>query len=267
MSRKRKFKPIQFKEPAPKIKFNFKFLLVLWILILVGFFVFYMAASLVDSSTVKSNKISSIKTISDNNEISSENSSNLSDGNTSNISNPVPENKNKAGSAYLSRCIFIGNEILAKITIDDDIKSSKVLCDGTYNLNDIDIWKDHSFETDNIYLMLGFSEMETPSDSDLISRYEKVLNEVRSANKNSKIYVLSIPPVAAENTAPSNSSIDEFNSKLLNIANSIGVYYLDTNTFLKDNTGYISSEYIENDGLNNSAYYKIVDYIAGHTVD
>ena len=69
-------------------------------------------------------------------------------------------------------------------------------------------------------------------------------------------------------TSPiSNADINSFNEKLLDYANSNNMYYLDVNTYFKNENGMMPADLAENDGLHfkYSAYEKLSDYILSHT--
>ena len=208
---KKKFKPVQFdKNSQPKIRLSIKFILWVWILILVAFFLCYIIlANFTDTFIVTKNK----KSHSNNQTVAEEQSeSNQTSGNV----NPVPQSANKQGSSYLSNCTFAGDAILG----------------GLEN-----------------------------------SGVSTVLSKIKENCPNTNIYIMALPPVADNNTTVLNSAIDDFNSKLLATANAQGVYYIDTNTILKSNSGSISSDYYDADGLTDKAYDKITDYILSHTAE
>ena len=115
--------------------------------------------------------------------------------------------------------------------------------------------------------MLG-SDIGTSQIDDMVSNYTEFVKNVRGYLASADIYILQLPPVAEDSEKVSNSLINEFNTKLLTLANMTGVYCLDTNTALKNVDGTISEEYIdpESGKLTEKAFKKITDYILCHTV-
>ena len=65
-----------------------------------------------------------------------------------------------------------------------------------------------------------------------------------------------------------NELINEYNTKLLNMANTVGVNCIDTNTALKSVEGTLSAEYWSADTgtFTDEAYKTIAGYILTHTV-
>ena len=80
---------------------------------------------------------------------------------------------------------------------------------------------------------------------------------------------MQLPPVRDDaNATIGNGQINEFNTKLLTIANMNNVYCIDTNTALKGVDGALSDEYRDSGtgALTESAYKAIAGYILCHTV-
>lgn len=259
---KKKFKPVQFdNEPKPKIRFSFKFIVWLWILIVAAFFVCYIVlANFTDAFIVTKNKKSNTQN----------NSADVSEPQGTDLSydlyvNPVPQSANIQGSAYLSNCTFAGDMILSGLS-NSGVSDTHIKCGPSYILTNI-LDSGISVTDKNLYLMLGYTELgEQPSDS-LLTQYESVIKTFKENFPNTKIYIMALPPVTDTSTTVLNSSIDDFNSKLLTLADRYGFYYIDTNTILKNNTGYLSSNYFDSDGLTEAAYNKIVDHVLSHTVE
>lgn len=257
---KKKFKPVQFdKNSQPKIRLSIKLILWVWILILVAFFLCYITlANFTDTFIVTKNK----KSHSNNQTVAEEQSeSNQTSGNV----NPVPQSANKQGSSYLSNCTFAGDAILGGLE-NSGVSKNHIKCGPSFILTNIE--NSGLTVTDkNLYLMLGYTEIGEQASDALLSKYSTVLSKIKENCPNTNIYIMALPPVADNNTTVLNSAIDDFNSKLLATANAQGVYYIDTNTILKSNSGSISSDYYDADGLTDKAYDKITDYILSHTAE
>ncbi len=259
---KKKFKPVQFdKNSQPKIRLSIRFILWVWILILVAFFLCYLIlANFTDSFIVTKNK----KTNSNiNNQTVAEEQSNS--GQTSGNVNPVPQSANKQGNSYLSNCTFVGDAILSGLE-KNGVSKNHIKCGPSFVLTNIE--NSGLTVTDkNLYLMLGYTEIGEQASDALLSKYSSVLSKIKESCPNTKIYIMALPPVADNNTTVLNSAIDDFNSKLLAVANAQDVYYIDTNTILKGNSGSLSSDYYDADGLTDKAYNKITDCILSHTAE
>jgi hypothetical protein len=186
--------------------------------------------------------------------------------NVSLLANPVPQTDDKMGSAYLTNCLFIGDSILSGLSENSNVSSAHIKSGVSYILTNISADME-DFSSQNIYLMLGMTELEEQSADSLISTYDEVIRDFKVKYPDSDIYVLSLVPVSEDNMTLFNSTIDDFNSKLLSVANTESVHYVDINTALKDNAGYLSENYYESGSLNDAAYEKIIDYILYHTIN
>ena len=116
--------------------------------------------------------------------------------------------------------------------------------------------------------MLG-SDIGTSKMEDMISSYTEFVKNLRGYLTEADIYIMQLPPVRDDaNATIGNGLINEFNTKLLTIANMNNVYCIDTNTALKGVDGALSDEYRDpsTGALTESAYKAIADYILCHTV-
>lgn len=113
-----------------------------------------------------------------------------------------------------------------------------------------------------IIIMLGSNTMAAGTDYDVIvTQYKTLVEKLKTDCPNSKICVISIPPVTKNSSSAAsakinNSDIDSVNVKLENMAGSTGVAYLDFNKMLSNEDGYFMEEYAEMDGL----HFKGVTY-------
>ena len=78
--------------------------------------------------------------------------------------------------------------------------------------------------------MLGSNGIAWLSVSDMISYYSQFVDEIIKELPDTKIYILSVPPVTAEretadNEPILNSEIDKYNSELLKMADKKKIYY------------------------------------------
>lgn len=107
----------------------------------------------------------------------------------------------------------------------------------------------------HIIIMLGSNCLSPQTDLDDFSNgYRGLINTLKSDCPESKILVVSVPPVTADSSLASysgitNSIIDSGNAAIKSLCGELGVAYYDLNTELKDENGYFSSQYAEVDGL------------------
>jgi hypothetical protein len=165
------------------------------------------------------------------------------------IQNPVPQSE-IVDVSYLDSCCLVTDSTLFGMNgvgFSDVIGSSELTA---ANVNTTKVASSYGtvtvYETLKIkkpvtvYMMLG-SDIGVSSVDEMISEYMTLLNNLRASLPDMKIYVMQLPPVFDD--ADKNALINEYNNRLLELANSIGVYCIDTNTEFKDNDGNLKEEY------------------------
>lgn len=194
------------------------------------------------------------------------------------ITNPVSQSEAKSAD-YLSSCCLVTDSTLidmAKYTgLKDVIGSSELNAAGC---NTVAIESSYGTKSvyevlqakkpEIIYIMLG-SDIGTSKMEDMVSEYTEFVKNLRGYLTDADIYIMQLPPVRDDaNATIGNGVINEFNTKLLTIANMHNVYCIDTNTALKGVDGALSDEYRDSvtGELTEVAYKAIADYILCHTV-
>lgn len=116
-----------------------------------------------------------------------------------------------------------------------------------------------------IFIMLGSNTMGSGTNFDVIvTQYETMLKSLEQNCPDSKIVVISIPPVTTDSSLAvssniKNSDIISVNAKLKKMADSVGVDYFDLNGMLSDESGYFIKDYAEVDGLHfKGSTYKVL---------
>lgn len=200
------------------------------------------------------------------------------------IVNPVAESE-AADKSYFDSCVFIGDFIPYGMSSYEVVPATSVYASMSMNVSNADVQKvetqfgsmtvlealeKKSFE--NVYIMLGSNGAAWMSASDMYTDYIAFANKIKAACTNSRIFIVSVPPVTyskeqSKESPISNADINSFNEKLLDYANSNNMYYLDINTYFKDENGMMPADLAENDGLHFkfSAYEKLSEYILSHT--
>ena len=95
--------------------------------------------------------------------------------------------------------------------------------------------------------------------------YEKLLEEILSASPETKILLQSIFPVSASCKNLTNEMIDNANAVIREIAKKRELLYLDTQSVLRDEDGFLKKEYCySEDGihLTSAAYEAVLAYIS-----
>lgn len=266
----------------PFVKFNFWLMVIIFGLSFAVCFVLYMVAANLDdkffdfeSSQSQDSEISADNSadtdISENISDSAENDSSINS-----VVNPVPESE-RADDSYFDNAWILADSTLLDIkfntTIKNVIGSSQI---NAVNINETKLDSVYGNITayqnlqiinpETLYIMLG-SDIGTSSVDDMINSYSNFIADIKSSLPDTKIYIMQIPPVYTDSETLTNETVNDYNSRLIKLADSYSVYCIDTNTILKNNTGTLSDEYYssETNTLTSQAYSAVYEYILTHT--
>lgn len=282
MSKKKSIRRISNKKRVrPKVRFSIWGLLLIFVLSFATCFILYMVAANYneDFFSEEFEKVvveeKSGKSSSEGN--NTDNGDGQEQGNKPSLTNPISQSEAKETS-YLSECCLVTDSTLIDMAKYTDLKDLVGSSDLTaIGCNAITITSSYGDKTayeivqikkpGRVYVMLG-SDIGISSVDDMISSYTSFIKNLRGYLPNSDIYIMQLPPVRDDDSSVNNSKINEFNTKLLTIANTNDVYCIDTNTALKGVDGKLSEEFRspETGVLTESAYKTIADYILCHTV-
>lgn len=198
------------------------------------------------------------------------------------IENPVPESA-AMSQTYFGKCIFVGDSITVGLSDYQLVPMKNVIAEIGMNIEKINTetmqtaYGDTTVldaltqsEPENVYIMLGSNGIAWLTIEDMIEEYSEFTKSVRNALPDTNIYILSIPPVtAARETAETpiaNADINEYNSRLLDLANQNGYYYVDVHSALVGADGTFPTEDAAEDGMhfNKTTYDKMLKYILSH---
>lgn len=123
---------------------------------------------------------------------------------------------------------------------------------------------------DNVYILFGANAMVLyPEDDDFIAQFAEMLVQLRaSLHPNVAYYVQTITPVTLDNDRGfDNARIQRLNDRLAKMAYENGVYFIDLQEVLADESGVLKEEYAGGDGFHLSplAYEVWIDYLITHT--
>ena len=203
-------------------------------------------------------------------------------------SKPVPKSK-EVNESYFDDVVFFGDSLTYGMTSYFPVNSDRIIaCKGTTisamlgdtvltgkeDLGKVDpINEVKKLEPRKIYIMLGINGLAWMTPQQVIADYEELLSKMMLENPESEIYVQSIFPVSKfkEQTDDrySNSKIDEINASLLELCGEKNIYFLDTNSLLKNYNNEMDSRYTNvSDGIhiNKDGYELWFDYLKTHTV-
>ena len=112
-----------------------------------------------------------------------------------------------------------------------------------------------SLQPKHIIIMLGSNALSSRTDfDDFENSFNGLITKLKSACPQSKICVVSVPPVTANSSAASytgvtNTIIDTANASIKKVAKDLSVIYYDLNSVLKDANGCFNEQYAELDGM------------------
>lgn len=108
---------------------------------------------------------------------------------------------------------------------------------------------------EHINIMLGSNGLgPNASVSEMIKDYKELIAALREVTPDSKICVISVPPITKDSSAADAAGItkkmvDDTNKQIKKMCTEINVPYFDLNSYLSDDEGYFKKEYAEPDGL------------------
>ena len=269
------------KKNKPKVRFSIWMLITIFALTFASCFVIYMIAANIDDNFFN-NQFSTV--IEDSNIDNSkgtepaESTEDTSEGQDVPeqiaIQNPVPASA-AMDISYLENCCLVTDSTLLGMNSYgfSDILGSESLSAasvGTEKISSsygtVTVYETLKIKKPmNVYIMLG-SDIGVSSVDDMISSYMTLVSSLKNSMPDMKIYIMQLPPAYGD--TEKNALINEYNTRLLELANTLQVYCIDTNTEMKDNEGNLNAEYIDSETQTvNEEYYKqISGYILTHTV-
>ena len=271
------------KKDRPVVRFNLGLMIFLFLLSFAACFVLYLLAANINSNffadefgttemitedTTESTEAvpASADTVEEIPEVQSD------------VNNPVPQSA-AVDKSYLDSCCIITDSTLLQMGEYGRFQKANVF--GSSQLNAVNCTTtkvESNFGTETVYdiiknkkpndlyIMLG-SDLGTSSTEDMIASYTTLVNNLHGSLPSMDIYVMQLPPVIYDSDVKSNEKVNDFNKRLLAMCNTIGVYCIDTNTALKNESGALKEEYWSYDtlALSDAAYDAVIDYILTHT--
>ena len=198
------------------------------------------------------------------------------------ITNPVPKSDARSQS-YLAKCVFVGDSITVGLSDYQLVSMKNVIAEVGMNIQKIntetmktaygeltvlDALKEA--QPENIYIMLGSNGIAWMDIDSMINEYSTFIDGIKGSLDGSNVYIIAIPPVtAAKESAEepiSNADIDSYNSKLLELANQKKCWFIDLNSELKGSDGKFPVSDAADDGMhfNKSTYDKMLQFVLSH---
>lgn len=278
------------KRRKPKLRFRFGTLVVIFILAFAACFVIYMIAANVNDDFFVDEfdkTIAELENEKEQNALSpteamdpggSEGDAVPDEGtNSAPVVNPVPESAAENDSYFENCCLVTDNTLagmknygkFAESNVFTNSQLSAVTCNSAKvessfgYLTSYEIIKDKKPSV--LYIMLG-SDLGTSDSDEMIANYTTFVNNLHTALPSMKIYVMQLPPVIYDSDTVSNEKVNTFNTQLLAMCNTLGVYCIDTNTALKSEEGKLVEDYwsYETLSLSDAGLKAVSDYILTH---
>ena len=96
-----------------------------------------------------------------------------------------------------------------------------------------------------VFIMLGMNDLNINGLQGTIDLYATLITRIQEKCPGIQIYIQSMTPVytGGESGKLNNTSIDQYNAMLQNLAYSYGCYYVDVASYLKDSTNGLAADY------------------------
>lgn len=262
---------------GPLIRFRFKVVFIVFIIVTAVCFLIYMTGANFENDDMETNMF----LFSEASETSDSSDEPLDK--VKEIINPIPSSE-PLTETYFGNCAFVGDSITVGLSDYQLVPIKNVYAEIGMNIEKINTETIHTAfgeatvldglkqaKPENIYIMLGSNGIAWLPVSDMISYYCEFISSIQQNLPDSNIYILSIPPVtaareSAEEEPILNSDIDKYNSELLKMADDKKIYYVDVNTALKGNDGKFPEDNAAEDGMHfkKTTYKIMLDYILSH---
>ncbi|MGN1411556.1 MAG: GDSL-type esterase/lipase family protein [Oscillospiraceae bacterium] len=199
---------------------------------------------------------------------------------------PVTENtpNTSIDTSYFEKyCAFIGDSLSVGLSAYGFIPENHTFAKEGISLrgiNSLQLQTDNgylypaqavaSWKLKEVYILLGINGVSWIDNNEAISEYATLINSIKQYNPSIQINVISVLPVAystetidtVANGRILNSEIDTFNTMLRSMSTQLGCHYIDANSSMKNQNGYLPDD-ITFDGLHltKSGYEKLVDIL------
>ncbi|MDE6664792.1 MAG: hypothetical protein K2K14_01170 [Ruminococcus sp.] len=271
------------KRKKPRVRFNFGVLIIIFVLSFSGCFALYMIAANMNENFFEDEFNSIIveeNEEGETEETSGENKDEVYDTEQpavkSPVTNPVPQSSAADYATYFDNCCLITDSTLLEIgeyTSFNDVIGDSALnaanCTSAKvesNYGTVTIYDTLKLKKPkNVYMMLG-SDIGVSPTEDMIANYTALIENLTAVLPDMNIYIMQIPPVITDVAPVTNELINTYNEQLLSMANSKGVYCIDTSTVLKSIDGNLKEEYwsSEDKKFTEDMYKAVVEYILTH---
>lgn len=200
----------------------------------------------------------------------------------------VPETA-PAPEGYFDDALFIGDSISEGIKNTGVIPVNQIIANKNVGLNSVvagdavyytkgtepktlfQAIQDLNPNPGKLYVLLGVNGMPGFDNEPHIQYYYQLIDQLKAAYPNAIIYAVSVTPMAEVSDYSrkfTQAKIDDFNSLIQKMAEEKSIYYLDVQSVLKNEKGYLVQEYAPTDGLHmvRKGHEIMFDYYQHHVV-
>ena len=199
----------------------------------------------------------------------------------------VPLSFCEVSDDYFDDAVFIGDSRVVSLYEYSDWKEATYYCssgmtlggvfkdptgrwkDGNWKVNIADALKQKQYK--KVYIILGINDMGVGDLDYFMNHYTDMVNQIHEWQPDAIIYIMSIMNVSAERDAQgdyiNNEAIRVRNDRLKELDNGRDTFYLDINSVVCDENGYLNTEYTF-DGVHLYAQYVPLwtDYLKTHAI-
>ena len=199
----------------------------------------------------------------------------------------VPLSFCEVSDDYFDDAVFIGDSRVVSLYEYSDWKEATYYCSSGMTLGGVfkdptGRWKDGNWKVNiadalqqkqykKVYIMLGINDMGMGDLDYFMNHYTDMVNQIHEWQPDAIIYIMSIMNVSAERNAQgdyiNNEAIRVRNERLKELDNGRDTFYLDINSVVCDENGYLNTEYTF-DGVHLYAQYVPLwtDYLKTHAI-
>ena len=198
---------------------------------------------------------------------------------------PVPESE-AVGQEWFSDAVFIGNSLAQGFMLYGGLKTADMF--AVQSISVANIGTDHVINVGGgnyltildamarksyrkVFVMLGINELSWASKETFYKEYARVIDRIRELEPDAELYLQSITPVTARESATSasftNPRIHEYNEVIRQLAEDKEAHYLYVYDAFADEEGNLPSGHTE-DGIHpyGKYYAKWLTYLETHSV-
>ena len=196
-----------------------------------------------------------------------------------------------ASDSYFDDAIFIGDSISVGLRVYGVLPTQNVLAEQNVNILNLINGNAVYTTTDGqksavlpaidqriknpgkIYILIGANGIPGLSNEAHIKYYAQFIDQLQEKYPDAMIYAESVTPITADSKYIRDSftteKINDFNDKIYQMAQEKGIYYLNVQEVLMDDTGHLISDYDAGDGmhLKSNGHKAMYEYYLTHTVD